>query len=435
MPGRMKNHTTNNLTTRGIRAFVTLCLISMFQMVTAQSFYTHAISESIESLTVYPINNPLKAPVVELNGEGVVIKFDNLLYGNSNYSYKIVHCNANWTPSDLASGEYVTGFESSNVDYGRESITTLTPYTHYELTIPNSDVELKLSGNYAVLIAEDYDFDHPVAIACFSVVEPLLQIVGNVTANTPLGISDRYQMLDFDIDNRNVTVNNPQREFNVVIMQNRRTDNMVINPMPTFSSISKLSYKNNRALVFEGGNEYRTVDFSSEYTYGSGIQSITAEKDAMHVQMEPALPRNMYATPTSGGDADGRMKINRQRSNDPDTEADYMWVHFFLQSNYIPNGSVHLLGDLTGNRLDALSYAKYVTLDNNISGYACSMLLKQGGYSYQFAFLPKGKTQATLLPTEGSYWATENEYIILVYHLPFGNRYDKLIGYQVIYSK
>jgi hypothetical protein len=36
--------------------------------------------------------------------------------------------------------------------------------------------------------------------------------------------------------------------------------------------------------------------------------------------------------------------------------------------------------------------------------------------------------------TEGSFWDTENDYYILVYHRKFGAQYDQLIGYRKLNS-
>ena len=37
--------------------------------------------------------------------------------------------------------------------------------------------------------------------------------------------------------------------------------------------------------------------------------------------------------------------------------------------------------------------------------------------------------------TQDPFYETENEYLILVYHRPFGERYDRLIGVQQVYFK
>ena len=61
-------------------------------------------------------------------------------------------------------------------------------------------------------------------------------------------------------------------------------------------------------------------------------------------------------------------------------------------------------------------------------------LLKQGGYNYTYAFVPKGSDKATLQNVEGSHWETENEYQVFVYYRGFGERYDHLLCVTVISS-
>jgi hypothetical protein len=64
--------------------------------------------------------------------------------------------------------------------------------------------------------------------------------------------------------------------------------------------------------------------------------------------------------------------------------------------------------------------------------YFQRLLLKQGGYNYQYWFVPKGSQKATVARVDGSYWQTENDYIVYVYHRAWGERYDKLVGMKVI---
>jgi hypothetical protein len=67
--------------------------------------------------------------------------------------------------------------------------------------------------------------------------------------------------------------------------------------------------------------------------------------------------------------------------------------------------------------------------NNQSESYQKSVLLKQGGYNYQYWFLPKNGTKAMLERIEGSYWQTGNDYQIYVYHRAWGERYDRLIGF------
>lgn len=48
--------------------------------------------------------------------------------------------------------EYATGFEENVIDDYENSHNTFINYTHYNLEIPNRDVELTKSGNYLLIV-------------------------------------------------------------------------------------------------------------------------------------------------------------------------------------------------------------------------------------------------------------------------------------------
>ena len=64
--------------------------------------------------------------------------------------------------------------------------------------------------------------------------------------------------------------------------------------------------------------------------------------------------------------------------------------------------------------------------------YEGSQLLKQGAYNYQYLYVAPGSTAGSTAQAEGNYYETENEYLILIYNRAFGERYDKLIGMQLV---
>ena len=64
--------------------------------------------------------------------------------------------------------------------------------------------------------------------------------------------------------------------------------------------------------------------------------------------------------------------------------------------------------------------------------YVKTLLLKQGGYNYQFWFRPRGSQRANVERIDGSFWQTRNEYTIFVYHRAWGGRYDRLIGVKTV---
>ena len=60
--------------------------------------------------------------------------------------------------------------------------------------------------------------------------------------------------------------------------------------------------------------------------------------------------------------------------------------------------------------------------------------LKQGYYSYQYLIMKSDGTTAPL-PSEGSYYQTENKYQALIYYKGIGERTDRLVGYKQVQLK
>jgi hypothetical protein len=69
--------------------------------------------------------------------------------------------------------------------------------------------------------------------------------------------------------------------------------------------------------------------------------------------------------------------------------------------------------------------------DEKSACYEAGVLLKQGYYNYQFRQMDADGVGQTA-DTEGDFYQTENEYMILVYHRPQGARYDALVGYAKV---
>ena len=128
-------------------------------------------------------------------------------------------------------------------------------------------------------------------------------------------------------------------------------------------------------------------------------------------------------------DQNGQYVIRSSQVEDPDTEADYYIVHFSLASKPIVNGNIHISGNLFNNVLNENSRMEY---NEDARQYEKSVLLKQGTYNYQYLFVPGGQQKGETAPVEGNFSQTSNEYRIMVYHRPFGSKFDKLIAVKRI---
>ena len=421
--------------------------------VTAQEkvFYTHAAQTDIASLRVRYLEQGqenLTRPYLVLNS-GVVdgtdarntleVSFDCMTHDIKQFTYTVVHLNADYMPSGLQTTEYLQGFTTADItDYALSNLTQ-HDYTHYSFTFPNDDMRLLKSGNYALHIYEDGDRDRTVADVCFCVVEPLVEISAQVRTNTSREINGRYQQPEIDLDMKHLSSFN-SNEITLVVQQNNRRDNAVIVRQPTYIEPQRLRYMNCDDLIFEGGNEYRHFDTYSVYYAGYNVNRIRFEYSDYHAFLEPDENRGVIrgVTDYTGApyiqqyDTDGQWRVNTEKSYFDDTDAEYMWVHWMLPAQRpFFDGSLYVGGDLFGNRMTLANRMQY---DSERQCYYLSALLKQGAYDYQYWFVPKGGQKATLLSAEGSHWQTENTYTIAVYYRPVGGRYDRLVGYRLIRS-
>jgi Domain of unknown function (DUF5103) len=410
---------------------ILMLFVVLSPFIVGQSTITSKIfNPNIHTLQVGIRGTSLSLPVIQLGGQDMInVSFDELSHEAHAYGYKITHCNSDWTPSNINSSEYLNGFTSANITDTKLSMNTTVVYTHYSFHLPNDEISFKISGNYIVSIYEDNQFDNPVAQACFSIVEPHSNITGTIRGNTDTELNTRLQQLDFEVDMAGYPVKDMLSEIKVVVRQNNRTDNQISNLQPTSFTDSKLSFLNNKDLIFEGGNEYHRFDASSVYVGGGGIDFIRMVRPNYHAYL---LPNKIQTakTYTQDYDVNGKYVINAQRASDVDVEADYMYVHFSIPTkNPFFDGLIYLGGEFNFNQIDESVKMNY-SFENE--AYTKELLLKQGGYNYQYWFKQKKINQLSVERVDGSYWQTNNEYSIYVYQRPWGERYDKLIGFKTI---
>ena len=407
-----------------------LATLVCFTLSSQTIYRTQIFYPNIKTLQIGLVGVKLGLPIMELNSQDIMqVSFDEMSHEAHSFSYKVMQCNADWTQSNLNSNEYLNGFTTANITDFITSLNTTFLYTHYSFQLPNNDMTFKISGNYVVIVYEDNQLDKPVLQACFSIVEPHVGITATVRGNTDTELNGRLQQLDFEVALNGYTVRDASTEIKVVVRQNNRIDNEVTGIQPTYISGSDLKFINNKELIFEGGNEYHRFDISSVYAAGEGVSSVIYTQPHYDV----ILNDNKIQTSRTYAydmDVNGKFIINLQNAQNDDTEADYMFVHFNLPTKQpFFDGQLYLGGEFNYNLMNDNNRLKY---NGKTESYVQTLLLKQGGYNYQYWFVPKGESKGSAERVDGSYWQTENEYTIYVYHRPWGERYDKLVGVKIV---
>lgn len=395
----------------------------------------HAQSNKIYHPTIHTLqtivnDDWLHDDVITLGSNDLVsISFDHFTHDYHRFIYKIVHCNADWTPSDLFEVDYMDGFNNQPIEDYANSLNTTMLYTHYRLELPNDDIQFKVSGNYRVEIyldEEDTNVEGPVAVACFRIVEPLVGLSATVTSNTDIDTNLSHQQVSFTIEHNGYSIVNPTTEVKPYIYQNGRTDNAVGPVTPTYITPGRLEYTHNRSLIFPAGNEYRRFEVINMHYATQGVDKINFFSPYYHATLYPDTPRRNYSYDE---DHDGRYLIRYNLAEDAATEADYLFVHFSLDMPRRTGGAFYLSGAFTYNDFTPTFRTTY---NDTEQAYEATVLLKQGAYDFLYLWVPDGNSAAQTGPAEGNFYEAENEYQIYIYHRPFGGRYDRLVAAQQI---
>lgn len=354
------------------------------------------------------------------------VSFDEMSHDVHLYTYTVT------MPYDrLSSSEYLKGFTTRDINDYEHSINTSREYTHYRFEFPNEDMQLTQSGCYRLTIYEDGDVNNKVAEVDFYVVEPIVGIDARVRANTDIEFNGRYQQVDVDVNTSALNLRNPD-ELRITVMQNNRLNSCRSIKQPTFVEPNRLRFINNKDLIFEAGNEYRHFDAFSCFYAGTGIDRVVHENGDYHALLfadEPTKGQYIHQY-----DSDGQFIVNAERTYDADTEAEYMWVHWMLPMDKpFFDGALYIGGDLFNNETNLRNRMEY---DNESRCYWLTALVKQGGYDYQYWFVPKSDNLQVPMfnRIDGSYWQTENTYIVQVWWKPFGARHEQLVGIKAVQS-
>ncbi len=402
-------------------SFILLLLFPFIAI--AEDTFNGIFNPRFKSLQIFIEGNETAPPVILLNSsDRIIISFDELSDNRSYLRYSLFHCNALWQPSGLVESEFLDGFNIGDVEDVNYSQATTINYIHYSITIPNNQIRLTASGNYLFKVFSENNPDETLLQARFSVTENLARISGEVTPKTDIDYLNRHQQLNFAIDTKDANIHNVYTDLKVIITQNQREDNIVMLTAPQRVSGDIAYYEHLRPLIYPAGNEYRRFEIFSTNYPGINVEAIAYEYPYYHMKLFDDFPRKNLPY------AYDMTQRGRFRLMETDDGADYVMVHFALESEPIAGYDVFIEGDLTNGRFNPESLMHYDFMDGK---YKASLLLKQGSYNYQYLAVPSGRFRGETAPIEGDFHNTVNEYGIGVYYRAPGSRYDRLLGYTI----
>jgi len=391
--------------------------------------------DDIQTVLLHPAGDQLEEPMVLLNDQLEKLKLSFDLLGDFAYTYQytLIHCTHDWMPSQLQKIEYIQGFEEERIDQYRFSLNTITPYVHYDVLLPSSQMQLTKSGNYLLVVYEDEMVaDQLILSRRLMVVDPQIGIAAKIPQYArKLSESGRMQQVDVAVSAPNFFFDSPASTVNLCIKQNFRWDNAVCELKPNYIYPDGLTFEYEEQTLFEGGNQFRNFDMKSFRYQSEYIERIFEEPDYYTVRLWPDT-RRVFDDYLSEQDINGRKLIKARDDQDTDIEGDYAWVEFFLEADApFTHEDVYIIGAINDWNLNKLNKMTY---NYKRKGYQAAMFLKQGYYNYLYGLVEKGTKKAFVESIEGSHWDTNNIYTLYLYYTKPGTGYDQLIGTAAIPS-
>lgn len=381
---------------------------------------------NIKTLTLTVDNDPTLPPYLPFGGrKQIAIEWDEMSHDYKRFRYHIDHCDWDWQPTDgIFESDFLVGLNDQLIEDYEKSFNTTQIYTHYRLRLPSKDIRLRLSGNYRVLIYEEDNEDEPVLEARFCIYEREAGIVAQLSSNTDIDFNNSHQQMTLSVGFGALQVFDPSRELKVVAMQNRRWDSRVEGIQPNVRRANGIEFTHNKQLIFPAGNEYHRFEILDVHRTNTGVDRIDWFEPYYHATLFPAQIDHNYSY---AEDQNGVYVLRSSDNYDDWTTAEYVVVHFFLETPKLPGGDVYVAGQWAGQTFNPDCKMEYKEEEGC---YHAAILLKQGYYSYEF-IQQDGLTQRTM----GSFFETENEYQVLVYYRQQGARYDRLAGYSIVHTQ
>ena len=364
-------------------------------------------------------------PVINLRSKDqILLSFDDLDGGTKNYSYTIEHCTSDWKPSGLSTIDYLNGFSTDRINNYSYSSNTLQKFTHYELKLPNDQVSPKISGNYLLKVYLDDDLNKPVLSQRFYVLDNQAAVAIDLVPSTQVALRSSNQKVNFSVSFPG-TVQNPFTDIKAVVIQNRIPQSAISNSRPSAIRPGALVYNDPQQNDFPAGNEFRKFDIRSMRYKTERVLEILRDT-ANEVILFADQPTNgKYANLV---DENGKYFIRNQDERDPATESDYANVSFTLDASPLSGkDDVYVLGGFNNYAANESSRMRY---DAAGKRYVKTLKLKQGLYDYKY-FLKSDTGQLDQTMLEGSFFETDNAYLVFVYYKRPGARWEELIGYAL----
>jgi hypothetical protein len=362
-------------------------------------------------------------PVFKL-GDVFQMSFDDVIGDEADYYYRFEHYDYDWKPSQLFKNEFLLGIDDMRIFNYRNSFTTIQPYSHYDLRIPNQFTQgFKVSGNYMIHI---YNSDQELVFSRKFMVLDQKSVVGvEIKRARDLNYVLTQQRVQFFIDSKEINFINPNDQLKTAIIQNSDLNTIITGITPQFNLGNKQVYRYDEQTSFWAGNEF--LNFENRDFRSPNVNIDFVRKgDLYNAYLFVDGPRKNQEY-TFNPDINGNYLVTTLTNEDNAVQAEYVNIHFALDTQDIqlpPDAKIYIMGNYNAFQLQPENEAIY---NSKTGKYEAIILLKQGFYNYRYTVVYEDGTQDPGF-ISGNKWQTENQYSVLAYYRELGGRYDQLIG-------
>ncbi len=367
-------------------------------------------------------NNVNQVPIFKL-GDGFLFQFDDLFGNEANYYYEIVHCDYDWIPSEIPKSEYLQGFDGQRIQEYTNSLNTLQTFSHYQLSIPNQNTQLRISGNYILKILDE---NREVVFSRKLILyEDIVMIPFQIKRARTVNNMEYKHNMEFSIKSKSINFQNPLKNIKVILIQNGQFNNEIKNIIPQYTIGNDLIYNYDTQTQFWAGNEFLYFDTNNIRAASNNVAHVESGSDIYKSYLFTNKARGNY--PYSYiQDVNGTFVVRNINATNRDIEADYSWVYFSLSAPaFMLNKGIYI-----GGMFNNFSLSPEYKMDYNKEKgiFEKAILIKQGFTSFQYYVADEKGNIDYKNAIDGNFYQTENDYSVIVYYRENTDRYDRVIG-------
>jgi len=374
----------------------------------------------IKTVQLFPdgstVEARLESPVIKLlDDKQLKLEFDDLSDDADYYYVYFIHCNHDWTASDLRPNMYLYGYnEFEIIDYEFSSESRIK-YVHYSFNFPR----FKSSGNYLAVVYRNQDKSDIVLSRRFFVYDNQVGLGAKVVRSASVKDRRTHQRVEALVNYAEIDAVDPRKQFKLIVRQNERPDRtQEVSPTYIDENAKSIRYQNlNEENEFSGGNEFRFFDLSTVNFGGRNVENTTFIDNKPYTKLRIDKQRDIAYLINL--DINGKFYIRDLEGRDSRLTSEYVDILFTLDQSATAD-PIYLLGAFNNWNKSQESRMNYNPLTDK---FEQRVVLKQGWYDYTY------ETEEEPSVIERSFFETENLYEVFLYYTAMGARGDELIGY------